>query len=111
MTEPAVPNVYPSEAAAKKAGHAIVSKMRATSPAWLYKLQRPDGKAFYLVSTSTSLRVSERAWTEANGMTVTKLGRFHPNGCFLTVQKNMRRPPVPTPDLKAPWQKAAKNKR
>ncbi|WP_407543150.1 hypothetical protein Q0M94_24325 (plasmid) [Deinococcus radiomollis] len=95
MTEPAVPNVYPSEAAAKKAGHAIVSKKHITSPAWLYKLQPLEGKASYLVSSATSLRVSERAWIEANNMTVTKLGRFHPNGCFLTVQKNMRRS---TPD-------------
>ena len=95
MTEPAVPNVYPSEAAAKKAGHAIVSKTRATSPAWLYRLQGPDGKTAYLISTATKLRVSERTWTEANGMTVTKLGRFHPNGCFLTVQKNMSRTSTP----------------
>lgn len=95
MTEPAVPNVYPSEAAAKKAGHAIVSRTRTTSPAWLYRLQGPDGKAAYLVSTATKLRVSERTWTEANGMTVTKLGRFHPNGCFLTVQKNMSRTSTP----------------
>ena len=102
MTEPAVPNVYPSEAAAKKAGHAIVSKKHTTSPAWLYKVQRPDGKPSYLVSSATSLRVSERAWIEANGMTVTKLGRFHPNGCFLTVQKNMRRSAATAPDLSAP---------
>ena len=101
MTEPAVPNVYPSEAAAKKAGHAIVSRTRTTSPAWLYRLVHPDKKVSYLVSNATSLRVSERAWIEAHNLTVTKLGRFHPNGCFLTVQTNMRRSTA-TQDLNAP---------
>jgi hypothetical protein len=95
MTEQVAPNVYPSEAAAKKAGHALVSRTGTASVAWLYSDQRPNGKAAYLVSSATSLRVSEKAWIEANGVTVTKLGRFHPNGCFLTVQKNMRRS---TPD-------------
>ena len=90
MTEPAVlPNIYASEAAAKKAGHAQVSKIHVS--AFLYRLQSTQGKPSYLVSTGSKLRVSERSWAEAHSMTVTKLGRFHPNGCYFGIQKNMDR--------------------
>ena len=90
MTEPAAfPNVYPTETAAKKAGHATVVRTRTL--AMLYRLQPPDGKPAYLVSTGSKLRVAESRWAEAHGMTVTRLGRFHPNGCYFAVQKNMVR--------------------
>jgi hypothetical protein len=93
MTEPAAPNVYPSEAAARKAGHAHASKTQ--NAALLYRLQPPEGKPAYLVSTGTKLRVAEIRWTETQGMAVTKLGRFHPNGCYFAVQRNMRRTSTP----------------
>ena len=89
MTEPVALTLYPTETAAKKAGQAQVRKIRTS--AFLYSLQPTEGKASYLVSTGSKLRVSERSWAEAHSMTVTKLARFHPNGCYFGIQKNMTR--------------------
>ncbi len=89
MTEPVALSIHTTEIDAKKAGQAQVSRTGTT--ALLYRLQPIEGKPSYLVSTGARLRVSERSWAEARNMTFTKLGRFHPNGCYLAVQKNMVR--------------------
>ena len=84
--------LYPTEAAAKKAGLALADFRGERLSTVLYALL-PEGekKPTYLLSSSSRLTVAEKRWVEEHGATVTKLGSFHPGRNFAPLQTNMVR--------------------
>ena len=84
--------LYPTEAAAKKAGLALADLRGDRLSTVLYALL-PEGekKATYLLSSSIRLTVAEKRWVEEHRAAVTKLGSFHPGWNFAPLQTNMVR--------------------
>ncbi len=84
--------LYPTEAAAKKAGLALADLRSERLSTVLYALL-PEGekKPTYLLSSSMRLTVAEKRWVEEHQATVTKLGSFHPGRNFAPLQTNMVR--------------------
>ena len=84
--------LYPTEAAARKAGLALADLRGERLSTVLYALL-PEGerKPTYLLSGSSRLTVAERRWVEERQATVTKLGSFHPGRNFAPLQVNMVR--------------------
>ena len=88
--------LYPTEAAAKKAGLALADLRGERLSTVLYALL-PEGekKPTYLLSSSIRLTVAEQRWVEEHRATVTKLGSFHPGRNFAPLQTNMVRKQKP----------------
>ena len=88
--------LYPTEAAAKKAGLALADLRGERLSTVLYALL-PEGekKPTFLLSSSIRLTVPEKRWVEENRATVTKLGSFHPGRNFAPLQTNMVRKQKP----------------
>jgi hypothetical protein len=84
--------LYPSEAAAKKAGLALADLRGERLSTVLYALL-PAGekKPTYLLSSSYRLTVAEQRWVEEHQASVTKLGSFHPGRSFAPLQTRMVR--------------------
>ena len=84
--------LYPTEAAAKKAGLALADLRGERLSTVLYALL-PAGekKPTYLLSSAYRLTVAEKRWIEEHQATVTKLGSFHPGRSFAPLQINMVR--------------------
>ena len=89
---PASLRLYPTEAAAKKAGLALADFQGERLSTVLYALL-PEGekKPTYLLSISSRLTVAEKRWVEEHRAAVTKLGSFHPGRNFAPLQTNMVR--------------------
>jgi hypothetical protein len=88
--------LYPTEAAAKKAGLALADLRGERLSTVLYALLPEDGKKpTYLLSSSIRLTVVEKRWVEEHRATVTKLGSFHPGRNFAPLQTNMVRKQKP----------------
>ena len=67
--------LYPTEAAAKKAGLALADFRGERLSTVLYALLPEDEKKpIYLLSSSQRLTVPEKRWVEEHRATVTKLG-------------------------------------
>jgi len=93
MAKPPLPlRLYPTEAAAKKAGLQLADFSGARLSTMLYALL-PAGekKPTYLLSSTYRLTVAEKRWAEEHQATVTKLGRFLAGGSFMPLQTNMLR--------------------
>jgi len=93
MVKPPLPlRLYPTEAAAKKAGLYLSDFSGARLCTTLYALL-PAGekKPTYLLSSTYRLTVAEKRWAEEHQATVTKLGRFPAGGNFMPLQTNMLR--------------------
>ena len=88
--------LYPTEAAAKKAGLALADLRGERLSTVLYALL-PEGekKPTFLLSSSIRLTVAEKRWVEEHRATVTKLGSFHPGRNFAPLQTNMVRKQKP----------------
>ncbi|WP_407543198.1 hypothetical protein Q0M94_24590 (plasmid) [Deinococcus radiomollis] len=88
--------LYPTEAAAKKAGLALADLRGERLSTVLYALL-PEGekKSLYLLSSSIRMTVAEKRWVDEHSATVTKLGSFHPGRNFAPLQTNMVRKPKP----------------
>ena len=88
--------LYPTEAAAKKAGLSLCSFSGERLSTVLYALL-PEGekKPTYLLSSTYRLTVAEKRWAEAHYATVTKLGRFRAGGSYMPIQQSMVRKPKP----------------
>ena len=86
--------LYPTEAAARKAGLTLASLDGERLATVLYALH-PAGekKPTYLLSSTYRLTVAEQRWVSEYGATLTKLGRFLLGGSFLPLQTNMARQP------------------
>ncbi|WP_407543542.1 hypothetical protein Q0M94_26690 (plasmid) [Deinococcus radiomollis] len=86
--------LFPTEAAAKKAGLALSDFRGERLSTVLYALL-PVGekKPVFLLSSAYRLTVAEKRWVEEHGATVTKLGSFHPGRNFAPLQTNMVRTP------------------
>ena len=84
--------LFPTEAAAKRAGLALADFRGERLSTVLYALL-PEGekKPTYLLSSSSRLTVAEKRWVEEHQATVTKLGSFHPGRNFAPLQTNMVR--------------------
>ncbi|WP_407543397.1 hypothetical protein Q0M94_26040 (plasmid) [Deinococcus radiomollis] len=84
--------LFPTEAAAKKAGLALADLRGERLSTVLYALL-PEGekKPTFLLSRSIRLTVAEKRWVEEHRATVTKLGSFHPGRNFAPLQTNMVR--------------------
>ena len=84
--------LYPTEAAAKKAGLALADLRGERLSMVLYALL-PEGqkKPTYLLSSTYRLTIAERRWVEEHQATVTKLGTFYPGRNFAPLQTNMVR--------------------
>ncbi|WP_293909380.1 hypothetical protein [Deinococcus sp.] len=84
--------LYPTEAAARKAGLALASLDGERRATILYALH-PAGekKPTYLLSSAYRLTVPEQRWVSEHGATSIKLGRFLLGGSFLPLQTNMAR--------------------
>ena len=84
--------LYPTEAAAKKAGLKLADFSGERLATVLYALL-PAGekKPTYLLSSTYRLTVAEKRWVEEHQATVTKLGRFHAGGNYMPLQTNMLR--------------------
>ena len=84
--------LYPTEAAAKKAGLALADFRGERLTLVLYALL-PEGekKPTYLLSNSIRLTVPEKRWVEEHRATVTKLGTYYPGRNFAPLQTNMVR--------------------
>jgi len=84
--------LFPTEAAAKKAGQRLSSFEGERLATVLYALL-PSGekKPTYLLSSTYRLTVAEQRWVTEHDATVTKLGRFLAGGSFMPLQKNMVR--------------------
>ena len=98
MSSTPVPlRLYPTEAAAKKAGLALADLRGERLSTVLYALL-PAGekKPTYLLSSTYRLTVAEQRWAAEHQATVTKLGRFHVGGSFMPLQTNMLRAKKPT---------------
>ena len=84
--------LYPTEAAAKKAGLALADFRGERLSTVLYALlSENEKKPAYLLSSSSRLTVAEKRWVEEHQATVTKLGSFHPGRNFAPLQINMVR--------------------
>ena len=95
MPRPSTPSplrLYPTEAAAKKAGLALADFRGERLSMVLYALL-PEGekKSTYLLSSTYWLTVAEKRWVEDHRATVTKLGTFHTGRSFAPLQTNMVR--------------------
>ena len=89
--------LYPTEAAAKKAGLALADFRGERLSTVLYALLPEDEKKpTYLLSSTYRLTVAEKRWVEERRATVTKLGTFHPGRNFAPLQSNMVRKQKPT---------------
>lgn len=88
--------LYPSEAAAKKAGLAL-SDFRGERLATVLYALLPTGekKPIYLLSRSSRVTVAEQRWVAEYAATVTKLGRFLVGGSYLPLQTRMVRQQLP----------------
>ena len=97
MSSTPVPlRLYPTEAAAKKAGLALADFRGERLSTVLYALLPDDEKKpTYLLSGSIRLTVVEKRWVEEHRATVTKLGTFHPGRNFAPLQTNMVRKQKP----------------
>lgn len=85
--------LFPTEAAAKKAGLKLSSFSGERLSTTLYAfLPADEAKPTYLLSSASKLTVSERRWAEVRSATITKLGRFPAGGSFMPLQLNMLRP-------------------
>ena len=84
--------LYPTEAAAKKAGLALADFRGERLSTVLYALL-PEGekKPTYLLSSSSRLTVVEKRWVGEHQATITKLGSFHPGRNFAPLQTSMVR--------------------
>ena len=84
--------LYPTEAAAKKAGLALADFRGERLTLVLYALL-PEGekKPTYLLSNSIRLTVPKKRWVEEHRATVTKLGTYYPGRNFAPLQTNMVR--------------------
>lgn len=93
MSSTPVPiRLYPTEAAAKKAGLALADLRGERLSTVLYALHPDDEKKpTYLLSSSYRLTVAEQRWVTEHSATVTKLGRFQPGRSFIPLQTNMVR--------------------
>ena len=85
-------HLYPTEAAAKKAGLTLADLRGERLSTVLYALL-PEGekKPIFLLSSSSRLTVAEKRWVEEHRATVTKLGTFRPGWNFAPLQTNMVR--------------------
>ena len=88
--------LYPTEAAAKKAGLKLAEFSGDRQATVLYALL-PAGEKnpIYLLSSTYRLTVAEQRWVAEHQATVTKLGRFHAGGNFMPLQTNMLRTKKP----------------
>jgi hypothetical protein len=91
MPTPAPLHLYPTEAAARKAGLALASLDGERQATVLYALYPAAEKPVYLLSSSYRLTVPEQRWVTEHAATVTKLGRFLVGGGFMPLQTNMVR--------------------
>ena len=93
MPHQAVPlRLYPTEAAARKAGLKLADFSGDRLSTTLYALLRAgEKKPTYLLSSTYRLTVAEQRWADEQPATVTKLGRFHAGGSFMPLQTNMLR--------------------
>jgi len=84
--------LYPTEAAARKAGLILADFRGKRLTVVLYALLPEDDKRpIYLLSSSVRLTVPEKRWVEEHRATVTKLGTFYPGRNFAPLQTNMVR--------------------
>ena len=84
--------LYPTEAAAKKAGLALADFRSERLSTVLYALlPKDEKKPTYLLSSSIWLTVAEKRWMEEHHATVIKLGSFHSGRSFSPLQTNMVR--------------------
>ena len=84
--------LYPTEAAAKKAGLQLASFDGPRLATVLYAvLPAGEKKPTYLLSSTYRLTVAEQRWADDRQATVTKLGRFAAGGGFMPLQTNMLR--------------------
>ena len=89
---PAPLRLYPTEAAAKKAGLQLCSFSGERLATILYALlPAGDKKPTYLLSSTYRLTVAEQRWVAEHQAAVSKLGRFHSGGSFMPLQTNMLR--------------------
>ena len=96
ISTPSPLRLYPTEAAAKKAGLALADYRGERLTTVLYALLPEDEKKpTYLLSSSIWLTVAEKCWVEKHQTTVTKLGSFHPGRNFAPLQTNMVRKQKP----------------
>ena len=93
MSSTPVPlRLYPTEAAAKKAGLALADIHGERLSTVLYAvLPAGEEKPMYLLSSAYCLTVAEQRWVAEHQATVTKLGRFHPGRNFSPLQTSMVR--------------------
>jgi len=84
--------LYPTEAAARKAGLKLAEFSGERLATTLYALL-PAGqkKPTYLLSSTYRLTVAEQRWAEEHQASVTKLGRFPVGGNYMPLQTNMLR--------------------
>ena len=88
--------LYPTEAAAKKAGLALADLRGERLSTVLYALlPESEKKPTFLLSSSIRLTVAEKRWVEEHRATVTKLGSFHPGRNFSPLQTSMVRKQKP----------------
>ena len=89
---PTLLRLFPTEAAARKAGLTLADFRGERLSTVLYALL-PEGetKPSYLLSSSSRLTVAEKRWVEEHRATITKLGSFHPGRNFAPLQTNMVR--------------------
>jgi hypothetical protein len=98
MPAPTPLRLYPTEAAARKAGLALASLDGQRLATVLYALHPADQvKPVYLLSASYRLTVAERRWVSERAAALTKLGRFMVGGSFMPLQTNMVRTIRPLP--------------
>ena len=84
--------LFPTEAAAKKAGLALADFRGARLSTVMYPLLPEDEKKpVYLLSSSLRMTVAEKRWVEEHHATVTRLDSFHPGRNFAPLQTNMVR--------------------
>ena len=85
--------LFPTEAAAKKAGLKLSSFSGERLSTTLYAfLPEGEAKPTYLLSSASKLTVAERRWAEVHSTTIIKLGRFPAGGSFMPLQRNTLRP-------------------
>jgi len=88
--------LFPTEAAAKKAGLALADFRGERLVMVLYALLPEGEKKFtYLLSSSIRLTTAEKRWVEEHRAAVTKLGTYHPGRNFAPLQTNMVRQKKP----------------
>ena len=89
---PSLLRLFPTEAAAKKAGLALADYRGERLTMVLYALLPEDEKKpTYLLGSSIRLTVAEKRWVEEHQATVTKLGTFYPGRNFAPLHTNMVR--------------------